>query len=349
MVWSQQRTGVQRMDDGKARPRVWVAQRLFADVLAPLDAHFDVVMEQAGHAPTQERLRQRLAEADAAIVNFTDRIGPAEIAAAPRLRFVATLSVGYDNLDVGALRAAGIGASNTGGSLDDSVADFTWALMLAAARKLVAGERWLRDGRWERPHGFMEWLGGDVSGRTLGILGMGRIGQAVARRASGFRMPVLYHNRSRLAEALEHACGARSVDLVTLLRESDVLVILVPRTPQTRHIIGAQELALMKPDAVLVNVARGGVLDETALVTALRGHRIAAAALDVFEGEPKVNPALLECENLVLSPHIASATTGARRKMAAMAVDNLLAFFGHGPHAGRPPNLLDPEILTRRR
>jgi gluconate 2-dehydrogenase len=220
-------------------------------------------------------------------------------------------------------------------------------LLLGASRRLGAAERWLRAGHW-RANGFTDWLGLDTRGRTLGILGMGRIGQAVARRAMGFGMPVIYHNRSRLPQAVEANCAARYVDKPTLLAQADFLVLAVPLTAASRHAIGVDELAQMKPTAVLVNIARGGVVDDAALAAALGEGRLAGAALDVFEGEPAVHPDLLALDNVILSPHIASATWDTRRAMTALAVDNVLALFGHGPHAGRPPSLINPEALAAR-
>ncbi|KZC42943.1 UNVERIFIED_ORG: D-glycerate dehydrogenase, partial [Rhodanobacter sp. FW104-R5] len=236
--------------------------------------------------------------------------------------------------------------SNTADVLNESVADYAWALLLGAARRMTAAERWLRAGHWQA-NGFTQWLGSDVRGRTLGILGMGRIGQAIARRAAGFDMPVLYHNRSPLPAETERACRARFVDKAQLLRESDFLMLVLPLAAQTRHAIGAAELAAMKPTAMLVNVARGGIVDDKALAAALRERRLAGAALDVFEGEPALYPGLLELDNVVLSPHIASASTETRRAMTALAVDNVLAMFGHGPHAGRPPTILNPSVLGK--
>jgi gluconate 2-dehydrogenase len=330
-----------------SKPRLWVSRPTFDEVIAPLRAHFDVETEDVERSLPQTELKARLAASEAAIVGLKERIGAEEVAGAERLRIVANLAVGYDNLDVAALSRAGIGASNTANVLNESVADFAWALMLAAARRVGAAERWVRAGKWQRSAGFLDWLGTDLYGHTLGILGMGRIGQAIARRASGFRMPVIYHNRSRVDASIERECGARYVDKAALLDEADVLVLVVPRTPETHHIIGQPELAAMKPSAVLVNVARGGVVDEKALAAALSDGRIAAAGLDVFEDEPGVEPALLELDNVVLTPHMASATTGTRRAMAATAADNVMAFFGFGEHAGQPPNLLNPDVMHR--
>ncbi len=326
------------------KPRVWVSRPTFPGIIARLEPHFHVTVEEDERKFNPAELAARLADQDAAIVGLKERIGAAEIAGATRLRIVANLGVGYDNLDLDALSAAGIAASNTADVLNESVADYAWALMLGAARRMGAAERWLRAGYW-RSTEFKAWLGLDVRGRTLGILGMGRIGQAIARRAVGFGMPVLYHNRSPLPEADERACTARYVDKQQLLRDSDFLMLVLPLTPQTRHAIGAPELKLMKPTAVLINVARGGIVDDKALTAALRERRLAGAALDVFEGEPALYPGLLELDNVVLSPHIASASTETRRAMTALAVDNVLALFGHGPHAGRPPTILNPNVL----
>lgn len=327
------------------KPRVWVSRPTFPDIIARLDEHFEVISEPVEIKFSAAELAARLAGQDAAIVGLKERIGAAEIAGAKRLRIVANLGVGYDNLDLDALTAGGVAASNTADVLNESVADYTWALLLGAARRVGAAERWVRAGEWKSTK-FTQWLGMDVRGRTLGILGMGRIGQAVARRAVGFGMDVIYHNRSPLPPPVEHECKARYVDKASLLRESDFLVLVLPLTPENRHAVGAPELAQMKPTAVLVNVARGGIVDDAALAAALAGGHLAAAALDVFEGEPTVHPALLALDNVVLSPHIASASHDARRAMTALAVDNVMAFFGHGPHAGRPPTILNPSVLA---
>lgn len=327
------------------KPRVWVSRPTFPDIVQRLDAYFEVIAEPREIKFTPTELAAKLADCDAAIVGLKERIGAAEVAGASKLRIVANLSVGYDNLDVEALTAAGIAASNTADVLNESVADYTWAIMLGAARRVGAAERWVRAGQWKATE-FTQWLGMDVRGRTLGILGMGRIGQAIARRALGFGMPVIYHNRSQLPASTERECNARYVDKATLLHESDFLVLVLPLTPQNRHAIGAAELAQMKPTAVLVNVARGGIVDDEALAQTLSRGGLAAAALDVFEGEPSVHPALLALDNVLLSPHIASASHDARRAMTALAVDNVIAMFGHGPQAGRPPTLLNPSVLV---
>ena len=327
------------------QPTVWISRPFFPDIVDRLRPHFDVRAETEERKFTAAELAEKLAGADAAIVGLAERIDATAIAAAPRLRFVANLGVGYNNLDIAALTEAGIGASNTPDVLNETVADYAWALMLAAARRVGEAERWLRDGQW---HGsrFEGWLGADVHGKTIGILGMGRIGQAIARRAAGFRARVLYHNRSRLAPAIERECAATYVDKATLLASSDHLILVLPYTPENHHAIGAPELAAMKPTATLVNIARGGIVDDAALARALADGTIAAAGIDVFEGEPAVHPDLLERQNIVLSPHIASASRDTRRDMASLAVDNVLAAFGQGPHAGQPPTILNPGVLA---
>src|ERR1700754_3503697 len=328
-----------------SKPKIWISRPFFPDIVDRLRPHFEVHAETEERAFSPEDLAARLEDADAAIVSLADRIDAAAIATAPRLRFVANLAVGCNNLDLEALTGAGIGASNTPDVLNETVADYAWALMLAAARRVSEAERWLREGQW---HGsrFEGWLGADVHGKTLGILGMGRIGQAIARRAAGFRARVIYHNRSRLDAALERECAATYVDKASLLAQSDHLILVLPYTPANRHIIGEAELKAMKPTAVLVNIARGGIVDDAALARALAAGTIAAAGVDVFEGEPSVHPDLLKIENIVLSPHIASASRDTRRDMAALAVDNVLAAFGHGPHAGRPPTIINPGVLA---
>ena len=325
----------------EARPRVWVSQPLYADIEARLDAWFEVrrTPEVADHAP--EAIAAALADADGALVTLNDRIGEAELAGARRLRAVASVGVGYDNLDVAAFAARGIIATNTPGVLTETTADFGFALMMAAARRITEAERWLRGGRWQG-WGFHELLGADIHGSTLGILGMGRIGQGIARRARGFGMRVLYHNRRRLPGVVERDCAATWVGRDALFAEADHLVLVLPYTPGNHHIVDAAALARMKPGATLTNIARGGLVDEDALADALQGGRLAAAGLDVFEGEPAVNPRLLDCRNVVLTPHVASASLATRRAMVSLAVDNLVAAMGFGPDAGRPPDPVTP-------
>ena len=332
----------------EARPRVWVSQPLFDDIVARLEPFFEVEPAREVRSWTQDAIARRLARVDGALVTLNERIGAAEIAAAGRLRAVANVGVGYDNLDIDALAARGIVATNTPDVLTETTADLGFALMLAAARRITEAERWLREGRWKQ-WSFDTLLGQDVHGSTLGILGMGRIGQGIARRgAHGFGMRVLYHNRRRLPVGIEGNCRARLVDLDTLLRESDHLVLVLPYSPQTRHVIDAAALARMKPNATLTNIARGGLVDEDALAEALAHGRLAAAGLDVFEGEPAVNPKLLALRNVVLTPHVGSASRATRRAMASLAVENLVAALGEGPRAGDPPTPVTGKAAAKR-
>ncbi|WP_114238384.1 D-glycerate dehydrogenase [Dyella sp. C9] len=330
-----------------AKPKVWVARPVFPEVLDRLRQYFEVEAQAEERPRSPAELKAGLAGADAAIVGLADRIDAAVLDGNTRLKVVANLGVGHNNLDLDALTRAGVLASNTPDVLTESVADFAWALMLAAARRVGAAERWLRAGHWPGSNmRFDDWLGLDLHGRTLGILGMGRIGQGIARRASGFSMRVLYHNRTRLPEAVEQECRATLVGKPELLAQADFLVLVLPFTQANRHAIGAPELAAMKRSAVLVNVARGGIVDDAALAAALREGRLAAAGLDVFEGEPQVHPDLLALDNAVLSPHIASASEDTRRAMANLAADNVIAAFGFGDVAGQPPTPLNPVVMS---
>ena len=246
------------------------------------------------------------------------------------------------------MTARGVLATNAPDVLTETTADFGFALLMATARRIAEGEHFLRAGKWDR-WSYDMLAGTDIHGSTLGILGMGRIGQAIARRgAHGFGMKVIYHNRSRLQPGQEAACKARYVDKEELLKTADHLVLVLPYSPSSHHAIGAKELALMKPGATLTNIARGGIVDDAALAQALREKRLAAAGLDVFEGEPQVHPELLALSNVVLTPHIASASIPTRRAMANLAVDNLIAALGCGPNAGRPPTPLNPQVLRPR-
>ena len=327
------------------RPRVWVSQPLFDDVVARLGAHCALTTTADVTKYSQAQLAEALAPLDGALVTLNERIGAAEIAAAPRLRAIANVGVGYNNLDLDALSAAGIVASNTPDVLTETTADLGFALLMAAARRITESERWLREGQW-RQWSFQTMLGADVHGSTLGILGMGRIGQAIARRAAGFSMRVLYHNRSRLPAEVERAHAAEYVGFDELLARADHLLLVLPYSAQSHHILDAAALAQMKPGATLVNIARGGLVDELALADALAHGRLAAAGLDVYEGEPAVRPELLALRNVVLTPHIGSASAATRRAMVALAVDNLLAALGFGADAGRPPNALNLDAIA---
>jgi len=329
----------------ESRRRVWVSQPLFDDVIGRLGEYFDVRGAAEVQAYTAAQIAAHLRGSDGAVVTLNERIGAAEIADASRLKAIANVGVGYNNLDIPALDAAGIVATNTPDVLTETTADFGFALLMATARRITEAERWLRDGQW-RQWSFSSMLGVDLHGSTLGILGMGRIGQGIARRAAGFGMRVLYHNRHRVDAAIERECHAGYVDFDTLLASSDHLVLVLPYSPAVHHLIDAAALAKMKPTATLVNIARGGLIDEPALAQALsRGH-LAAAGLDVYEGEPDVRPELLALRNVVLTPHIASASLATRRGMVSLAVDNLIAALGEGPDAGRPATPINPGVLA---
>ena len=322
------------------KQKILVAREVFPEVLERLRQHFEVDDNQADAVLGAEGLKARLAGKAGALTAATDPVTAEVIAAAPGLKAICNFAVGYNNIDLAACTMAGVMATNTPGVLDDTTADLAWALLMATARRLPAAERWLRNGEWQGWQ-FIQWLGTDVHHATLGILGMGRIGQTVARRALGFDMKVIYHKRTPLPAEREAECRATWVDKQTLLRESDFLVLLLPYSPESHHTIGAAELALMKPTAHLINVARGGIVDDAALISALRERRLAGAGLDVFEGEPKLNPGFLELDNVALTPHIGSSSWATRMAMAMTAADNLIAVLS----GQRPPNLLNPEVL----
>jgi gluconate 2-dehydrogenase len=331
-----------------SRPAVLVARGVFPEVLERLREHFDVEANPDDSVWPAPVLRARLQGKVGVFTTGSERIDAVLLDAHPQLRAVCNMAVGYNNIDLEACTARGVLVSNTPDVLTETTADFGFALMMATARRITESEHFLRAGHWTK-WSFDMFAGAEVHGATLGVLGMGRIGQAIARRgALGFGMRVIYHNRSRLVAATEQQLGARWVDKAELLREADHLVIVVPYSPQSHHLIGASELAQMKPTATLTNIARGGVVDDAALAAALRERRIAAAGLDVFEGEPSVHPDLLTVPNVVLTPHIASASVATRRAMANLAADNLIAALGCGPLAGRPATALNPQVLAQR-
>jgi gluconate 2-dehydrogenase len=327
------------------RSTVFIARRVFGDIVDRLRADFDVRTHEGESPLPQPELIAALQGCAGVFITGSEKIDAVLLDACPGLKAVCTMAVGYNNIDVAACTARGIVVTNAPGVLTETTADFGFALMMAAARRISESERFLREGRWQH-WGVDMFAGGDVHGATLGILGMGRIGQAIARRGhGGFDMNVAYHNRSHLAPDVEASLGATWMTLPDLLRCVDHLVVVTPYSAQTHHLIGAGQLALMKPTATLTNIARGGVVDDAALAAALADGTIASAGLDVFEGEPTVNPALLALNNVVLTPHIASASVPTRRAMANLAVDNLLAALGAGPEAGRPATALNPEVL----
>ncbi|MFM2113029.1 MAG: Glyoxylate/hydroxypyruvate reductase [Pseudomonadota bacterium] len=312
------------------RESILVARAIFPEVLQKLEQHFTVESNQDDVIWPADELKARLQGKVGALITTAEPVGTALIAACPQLRIVANMAVGYNNLDIPALTAAGIQATNTPDVLTDTTADMAFTLVMAAARRVSESEAFLRAGLW-RKWSYDMFVGPDVHGATLGILGMGRIGQAIAKRgAKGFGMPVIYHNRSRLAPEIEQELGARYVSKDELMAQSDHLVLVVPYSAATHHTIGTTELAQMKPTATLTNIGRGGLIDENALADTLAAGRIHAAGLDVFEGEPKINPRLLALKNVVLTPHIGSASIKTRKAMANLAADNLIAFFTQG-------------------
>jgi gluconate 2-dehydrogenase len=309
------------------RPRILLTRQVFAPVIERLRQHFDVQTNEQDLLWERDELIRRLQGCQGVLSTAGERFDEAVLSACPALQIVANMAVGYNNLELDAFARHGVRASNTPDVLTETTADFGFALLMATARRITESEHFLRRGDWQRWRYDM-FLGSEVHGSTLGILGMGRIGQGVARRgAHGFGMQVIYHNRSRLAPELEAACRARYVSKSELLQQADHLVLVLPYSAASHHAIGAAELAQMKPSATLINIARGGIVDDAALAQALRAQRIAAAGLDVFEGEPQVHPDLLALDNVVLTPHIASASVAARQGMANLAADNLIEFF----------------------
>jgi gluconate 2-dehydrogenase len=325
-----------------SKPKILVARAIFPDVIDRLAQHFDVASNQADESWSKAQLIDRLQGKQGVFTTGSERIDAEVLAACPELRICANMAVGYNNFDVPAMTARGVLATNAPDVLTETTADFGFALLMATARRLTESEHFLRAGKW-RKWSYDMFAGSDIHGATLGIIGMGRIGQGIAKRgAHGFGMKVVYHNRSRLDASLEAECKASYVGKEELLKTADHVVLVVPYSAASHHTIGAAELALMKPTATLVNIARGGIVDDAALAAALRERRIAAAGLDVFEGEPQVHPDLLAVPNVVLTPHIASATLPTRRAMAALAADNLIGFLTQN----KPLTPLNPAVLA---
>jgi gluconate 2-dehydrogenase len=329
-------------DASMSKPKILVARAIFPEIIARLEQHFEVSANQSDESWSKAQLIEKLKGKDGAFTTGGDRIDAEVLAACPTLKMCANMAVGYNNFDIDAMTAAGVLATNAPDVLTETTADFGFALLMATARRLTESEHYLRAGQWNK-WSYDMFAGSDIHGSTLGVLGMGRIGQGIAKRgALGFGMKVIYHNRSRLDAALEAECKASYVSKEELLKTADHVVLVLPYSPASHHTIGAAELALMKPTATLVNIARGGIVDDVALAAALRDKRIAAAGLDVFEGEPKVHPDLLTVPNVVLTPHIASATVPTRLAMAGLAVDNLIGFFKDKT----PLTPLNPSVLA---
>jgi glyoxylate reductase len=326
--------------DALTKPKILSTRPLFPVARAVLDQHFEVDYWTPPERITREELLKRVADKEGLVCLLTEKVDKELLGRAPKLRIAATVSVGYDNIDVEACTRHKVAATNTPGVLDDTTADFAWTLLMAIARRLLEGDAWMRSGTW--PGWDLDQLvGGDVWGKTLGVLGFGRIGRGVARRASGFSMRVLYSDAVRAPEEVERELHAEFVDRDRLFRESDFISLHVPLLPDTRHLISHENLDKMKRTAFLVNTSRGPVVDEAALAEALENRKIAGAALDVYEHEPLVHPALLSRRDVILAPHIASASLDTRTKMAVMAAKNVVAIF----EGRRPPNALNADAL----
>ena len=323
------------------RPRILVARAIFPEVIERLQQHFDVESNPEDVLWSKTQMTEKLRDKVGVFTTGGERIDAEVLAGCPHLKICANMAVGYNNFDLDAMTAARVLGTNAPDVLTETTADFGFALLMATARRISESEHFLRAGHWTR-WSYDMFAGADVHGSTLGIIGMGRIGQGIARRgALGFGMKVVYHNRSRLDATIEGECKASYVSKEELLKTADHVVLVVPYSAASHHTIGAAELALMKSTATLINIARGGIVDDAALAKALHEKRIAAAGLDVFEGEPKVHPDLLTVPNVVLTPHIASATLLTRRAMANLAADNLIGFLVNG----KPLTPLNPEVL----
>ena len=323
-------------------PKILIARAIFPEVIAKLAQHFDVESNQGDELWTPAQLIDKLQGKQGVFTTGAERIDAALLAVCPQLKICANMAVGYNNFDLAAMTAAGVLATNAPDVLTETTADFGFALLMATARRMAEAEHFLRAGLWTR-WSYDLFAGADIHGATLGILGMGRIGQGIARRgAHGFGMQVIYHNRTRLDAATELDCKATYVSKEVLLRTADHLVLVLPYSATSHHAIAAGELAQMKPSATLVNIARGGIVDDAALAMALRNKTIAAAGLDVFEGEPRVHPDLLTLANVVLTPHIGSATLPTRLAMANLAADNLIGYLTNN----KPLTPLNPAVLA---
>jgi glyoxylate reductase len=323
------------------KPKILVTRAIFPHIIEYLSEHFDVEDNQIDATYDDAELVQRLQGKVGVFANPSHRFTAELFTACPSLKAVCNMAVGYNNIDVPAATAAGVMVTNTPDVLNETTADFGWTLMMAAARRVSESERYLRAGLWKKWQ-YDDFLGVDVHGSTLGVIGMGRIGQAIARRSMGFNMKVVYNNRTRLAPELEKAANhAQYLSRDELLRTADHVILVLPYSPAVHHLIGAEQLALMKPTATLVNIARGGIVDDAALINALKAGQIAAAGVDVFENEPAFNPDFLSLKNVVLTSHIGSASVPTRHAMAYCAADNLIAALS----AKRPPNLLNAETF----
>jgi lactate dehydrogenase-like 2-hydroxyacid dehydrogenase len=322
-----------------AKPKVFATHSLFDAARQILQETCEVEYWAKPERPPREEVMRRVKDKEGLVCLLTEKINEEFLRAAPKLRIAANVAVGFDNIDVAACTKHGVAASNTPGVLDETTADFAWTLLMAVARRLSEGEALARSGNWKN-WDLDQLVGTDVWGKALGIVGFGRIGRAVARRASGFQMKVIYTDAMRAPADVEKALNAEFRDMNSLLAESDFISLHVPLLPETRGLFDAPKFYRMKPTAFLINTSRGAVVDEAALVAALEGGKIAGAGLDVYENEPFIHPGLKRT-NVVLAPHIASASLETRTKMACIAAENVVAFFT----GQRPPNMLNPEVL----
>jgi len=324
--------------------RILVTGRLPQDIMTALSKKYEAVINIEDKPFDRQKLLDGIKDKEGLLSMITDTVDEEVLDRADHLKMIAQFGVGYNNINVTAATRRGIPVSNTPGVLTDATAELAFALILAISRRLVEGDRMTREGRF-RCWAPMLFLGREVTGKTLGVIGMGKIGKAVAQRARCFNMPILYHNRSRMSKSEEKELMAKYVDMKTLLSQADFITLHVPLTDQTRHLIGSQELSLMKPTAYLINTSRGPVVDEQALLETLRNGKIGGAGLDVYENEPALTPGLVELDNVILLPHVGSGTLETRFRMANMAAENLIA----GLSGKVPPNLVNPEVLPKRR
>jgi glyoxylate reductase len=322
-----------------ARPKVLATRPLFPAAQEILNGSCEVDYWTQPERISKEELFRRITDKEGLVCLLNDKVNEELLAAAPKLRIAANVAVGYDNITVADCTKRGVAATNTPGVLDETTADFAWTLLMAVARRLGEGEALARSGEW-KGWDLDQLVGADVWGKTLGLVGFGRIGRAVARRASGFQMKVIYYDAVRAPLDIERGYHAEYRDLNALLGEADFVSLHVPLLPETRGLFNAMTFSQMKPTSFLINTARGQVVDEAALVQALESKKIAGAALDVYEKEPLINPGLKR-PNVVLAPHIASASLETRTKMSCMAAENVVALF----RGRRPPNILNPEVL----
>jgi gluconate 2-dehydrogenase len=327
------------------KQKILITRPLFPDIVDRLREFFDVTINE-GPRYTPGQLREALRDMSGMLVSGGEKIDDEVLQGLTQLKAVCVTAAGYNNIDVAALTRAGVIGTNSPGPADETVADFAWGLMISTSRRLVEAARSVEQGQWKESFPI-RYFGVNLCDKTLGIMGMGRIGQAIARRAVGFRMPVIYYNRHRLATSIEDDCRASYRTKEELLRQSDFVMLAMPYTPENYHLVGDAELQLMKSTAMLFNIARGGLIDEAALASALQRQQLAGAGLDVFEKEPAIYPGLMGLSNVVLTPHIAGATAEAQHGLASLAADNLIAALGLGPRAGHPPSVFNPEVLRK--